>query len=423
MQPISLDIDTSEISGQDPSKIKIVIGVTGKIDSLVSAFLLQKQGFQCIAVGILNWHDSKYNFNLDKTCSVNNLEQVKAMCDKINIPFYAVDAQKEFRELVVNEMVTDRLVGNAHWPCLQCHKLKMTLLHEKMKKLGAHFIATGHYSKCYKNHANQTYSIHSATDRLYDQSTLLGGIPQEILRKLILPLAELSKTEVMKLAKKFHFGTDIPETVEQQNLSDRMECFGTPNEFNDFVVNNVPNDFREHGSVLDAYARVPLAEHQGLYRHKIGEKDPNAEKEEKVPVEINSLENTIYKGFIKDFECDFFQLVEVDLPPDLDRSQPMTVYCKFGTSTELVSGEIKFKNNYSMVLQLPKKIPIMAEHEVVTLYNKEGAAAKLLGRGKILYRGSFVPVDRAMRVTEILHDEDGKPIVEELTLTRIGFKF
>jgi tRNA-specific 2-thiouridylase len=421
MQNITHDLDTSELSSYDPSKIKIIIGVTGKIDSIVSAFLLQKQGFQCVAVGILNWQDPKYNFSLDQTCSVNNLEEVKSMCEKINVPFYAVDAQKEFKEIVVNQMVADKLGGLAHWPCLECHKLKINILYEKMKKLGAHFIATGHYAKCYKNHSTQSFSIHSATDRNFDQSALLSGVNQDVLRKLILPLAELSRTEVIKLATKFNFNP--PKKKDSNEALPEPVCFGESKEFQEYITSHVPQDLRPVGPVMDYYTKVPLAEHQGLYHFKIAEINPKAEKEEKVVVSINSTENTVYKGYLKDFDCDYFQLVNVELPKDTDLSKPMSVYCKFGSSSELTSGEIKFKNNHSMVLQLSKKIHVIPQHEVVTLYNKEGSAAKVIGSGKILFMGEFQPIDRTLKVHEVARDEYGKPIKEELTPLRIGFKF
>lgn len=413
----NLNIDTTELSNFDPSEIKIVIGVTGKVDSLVSAFLLQKQGFQCIAVAIMNWNDSKHGFNLDKTCSVNQLEKVKALCDKINIPFYAVDAQKEFKELVINQMVADRVAGLAHFPCIECHRTKMNILYEKMKKLGAHFLATGHYAKCYKNHSNQTFSIHSATDRASDQSVLLGHLPQELLRKLILPFAELQKPEVAKLAKKFHFN----EGVEENSL----ECFGNRDEFADYVVQNVPVDFCGPGQILDYYTRVPLQEHQGIFRYKIGDgpAEQRSDKEEKVVVEMNHEENLILKGFIKDFHYDFFQLTEVHLTKDVDQGQAQVVFCRFGNSIERYQGEIQFKNNQSVVLQLSTKIPVKAAKEVVFLYNKEGSAAKLLGQGKILYCGKFVPVNRSLINAEVLRDENGVIIEQELSLSQIGFRF
>lgn len=411
------DLDSSQVNSLDPSKIKIVIGMTGKMDSTITAFLLQKQGYQCIGVGIMSWNQSKYKFNLDNTCSVNNLDAVKEICEKLNMPFYAVDAQKEYAEKVVDQFMVKRIVGESTFPCHNCHQMKLAILYNKMKLLGADLIATGHFAKCYKNHANNTFTVHSSVDKAFDQSYLIGSADQEILRKLVLPMAELHREEVMKLSKKFHLGKESPPENDF--------CYNNKAEIFNFIQENIPEDFRSKGAVMDVYTSMATAEHQGVYNFELGQKaneenhTSSKETEASVVVEIDYSVNTVYVGLASDHKHDYLQLSRVEFNRDIDQSRPMSVMVKFSSKLEYYHAEIRFKNNCTVTMALSEKLPLIAKGDMVFFYNKDSSGAKLLGKGVISHIGNFELVNRGIfdqaaqeKIKKKL-DENGKPIMAE----------
>lgn len=410
------DLDSSQIGTLEPNKIKIVIGMTGKIDATITAFLLQKQGYQCIGVGIMAWNQPKYKFNLDRTCSVNNLEVVKEICEKLNMPFYAVDAQKEYAEKVIDQFMVKRLTGEATFPCHNCHQMKLAILYDKMKLLGADLIATGHFAKCYKNHANNTFTVHSSVDKAHDQSYLIASANQEILRKLVLPLAELHREEVVKLAKKFHFEREIPGTSDI--------CYNDKSEILNYIQENIPEDFRNKGGVIDVYTSMATAEHQGVYNYELGQKaveennSSRKEEEQKVVVEIDYPNNAVLVGLASDYQFDYFHLSRVEMNKDIDQSRPLSVMAKFATSKEFHHADLRFKSISSLTMALTDKVACLPLGEMVFFYSKETAGAKLLGKGIITYIGEFNIInrgifDQAAQDKRKKLDENGKPIAVE----------
>lgn len=409
------NLDSTQVGNLDPSKIKIVIGMTGKIDSTITAFLLQKQGYQCIGVGIMSWNQQKYKFNLDKTCSVNNLDEVKAICEKLNMPFYAVDAQKEYAEKVMDQFMVKRVQGESTYPCHNCHQMKLSILYEKMKLLGADLIATGHFAKCYKNHANNTFTVHSSVDKTYDQSHLIASADQDILRKLVLPLAELHREEVVKLSKKFHLGKEAAEGSDV--------CYNDKPEIFNFIQENIPEDFRNKGGVIDVYTSMAIQEHQGVYNYQIGQKaneeaQSSKEAEPKVVVDIDYPVNSVFVGLASDYQNDFYHLARTEFNHDIDQSRPMTVMAKFISRPEFFAADIRFKNNYTVTMALHEKLAGIAKGELVFFYNKDTSGAKLLGKGVIAYMGEFDIVnrgifDQTLQENKKKLDENGNPIVKE----------
>lgn len=409
----NLTVDTGSIKDEDISKYKVVVGMTGKVDSLIAAFLLQKQGYQCIGVGIMTWNIAKYNFSLDGACSVNDLETVKKFCDRLNIPFYAVDAQKEFQEKIINQNVANRLCGNSSFMCHDCHQIKMQILYDKMKLLGANFIATGHFAKCYKNHSTNFFSVHSSMDKEFDQSHLLAGTSQEILRKLLLPLAELHKPEIIKLANKFNL-LGLSKVSEGEKLA-ITECMTDQAEFSAYILENVVEDFRPKGQVLEFITEVPLKEHQGIFNYKIGDQESDikqgSSKDDAVlraVVKIDSAINAVYMGNIKNVNYDFIQVVNIKMIPEVDRSKVVQVIVKFSEDHVSHHGELRFKNNATAVLTLKEKIRVRPIKELVIFYNKEGTGAKVLGHGDIDFIGDFELIYRGMQSTKRDKDEENE---------------
>ena len=181
----------------------VVIGLSGGVDSSVSAFLLKKKGYKVIGAFMKNFSDAKNPY----TGECSYLED-KRMAQKIaillNIPFVVFDFEKEYKKYVINAMYRDYKSGLTPNPDISCNAIiKFPLFWKKAKELGADFIAMGHYARIKKT--SQGYHLLSGIDKKKDQSYFLADLSQSDLSHTIFPLGNATKSYVRKLAKKHNF--------------------------------------------------------------------------------------------------------------------------------------------------------------------------------------------------------------------------
>ncbi|MBI5346392.1 MAG: tRNA 2-thiouridine(34) synthase MnmA [Chlamydiae bacterium] len=173
-------------------KKTIAVGMSGGVDSSVSALLLKQQGYNVIGLFMKNWEDS------NGQCSAKqDFEDVLRVCEKINIPYYTLNFSKEYKEEVFASFLKDCQKGLTPNPDILCNKeIKFKLLLEKALDLGADFLATGHYAK-----TNEDHLLLKAKDLSKDQTYFLYTLNQDILKKVLFPIGNLLKTEVRKIAE------------------------------------------------------------------------------------------------------------------------------------------------------------------------------------------------------------------------------
>ncbi|MBI2522281.1 MAG: hypothetical protein HYV97_17815 [Bdellovibrio sp.] len=198
----------------------VVVGMSGKMDSFVAAYLLKKQGLHVIGVCIqmVDVHDTLYSRRRAMTiqestsiseegqiddlsyipafftdCHVVNLEKARAQAEHLEIPFYAVNALSEFKSLVLDRVISAGISGEKIYPCMYCHQLLIDLLEQKANKLKAQMVATGHYARVQLIKNNKVYSIGASHDPTIDQSLKLAQLNQNQLSRLLLPLAEMRR--------------------------------------------------------------------------------------------------------------------------------------------------------------------------------------------------------------------------------------
>ncbi|MFL5784851.1 MAG: hypothetical protein ACJ76H_09595 [Bacteriovoracaceae bacterium] len=246
-------------------KERVVVGLSGGIDSLVTAYLLKIQRYELIAVTIApSWEELGKNTSSLISCGLSEkrIEELQAFCHQLGIPHYVVKIPQEFRETVVENWISAKASGEFPSQCWSCHDLRMKFLHEKMKELNAATLATGHFAKIFKNEADGNVYVQSSNDELYDQSAFLARLPQEILKNLMLPLSDLQKKEVLKLAE--NFGVDHSAKTLQV-----FQCFPDTEETKNFLLSRLPARFRKEGQVADEDDNG-LLEHQGVYQFNKG---------------------------------------------------------------------------------------------------------------------------------------------------------
>jgi tRNA-specific 2-thiouridylase len=232
--------------------MRVIVGMSGGIDSSVSAALLKygrflPDGRQVDVVGVM----AKFG-NSGENDSEKN---ARLVAKQIDIPFYIVNLEKEFKKKVIDYFLKEYKAGNTPNPCVVCNKeIKFGLLMEKALKMGGDFIATGHYARI------DNGKLLKGKNRGKDQSYFLCQLSQKQLNKILFPVGGYTKSEVRKLAKKF----DLPfaEISESQEV-----CFvqNTTNEFLKKYLKTKP------GEIVDKNGRV-LGEHNGLWFYTIGQR-------------------------------------------------------------------------------------------------------------------------------------------------------
>lgn len=227
----------------------IAIGMSGGVDSSVAACLLKDKGYNVIGVTLEL---------LDNKETKKSIEDAKTICEKIDIKHYICDLKKEFREEIVQNFITAYQQGKTPNPCVLCNRLfKFGLFYEKALKLGADYIATGHYARVENNRL-----IMSLADGK-DQSYFLCQIKKEILPKVLFPLNEFqSKDEIRALARKYQL--PVSEKKDSQEV-----CFIPNDDYKTFLKQN--GEKEKQGKIILTDGTV-LGNHQGLFRYTIGQR-------------------------------------------------------------------------------------------------------------------------------------------------------
>jgi tRNA-specific 2-thiouridylase len=256
-------------------KKRVVVAMSGGVDSSVTAALLKKKGYECIGVYMNFWSDPAYvkekkgkSLPTNKCCSVESLVAARSVAHKLDMPFYTLNVRKFFKENIVQYFLDTYKKGKTPNPCVECNrKVKFGYLIDQMKKLKCDYIATGHYARIRKKQikGKTVYELLQGIDENKDQSYFLYTLTQEKLKHVLFPVGHLEKPEVKKLAKKYGFTDFIPKS-ESQGV-----CFFPDRKYHDFLKRNLPKNSIRKGPIINVKGKE-LGEHNGLQYYTIGQR-------------------------------------------------------------------------------------------------------------------------------------------------------
>jgi tRNA-specific 2-thiouridylase len=235
---------------------KVVVAMSGGVDSAVAAALLKKEGFDLVGVFIKFWAEKdKSGCVKNRCCTPESERRARLIAEKLKIPFYVLSFEKEFKKKVVDYFLKNSKIGLTPNPCVICNKeIKFGLLFKKAMSLDADYIATGHYARLKKG------KLLKAKDKNKDQSYFLWKLDQKVLKKTLFPVGDYLKPEIRELAKKFKLlVSDIPESQEI--------CF-IQTSISNFLLKYLK---LKPGQIVDSKAKV-LGRHQGLALYTIGQR-------------------------------------------------------------------------------------------------------------------------------------------------------
>ncbi|MBI1974937.1 MAG: tRNA 2-thiouridine(34) synthase MnmA [Parcubacteria group bacterium] len=252
----------------DKKKETVFCAMSGGVDSSVAAALLQEAGFDVVGVFMYNWHQAEMltcrNIEMSRCPWEEDQESARQAAAKIGIPFYTWDFSEEYKNRVVNYMVSGYAAGETPNPDVMCNKeIKFGLFLEKAKRMGADYIATGHYVR--KKIEHRKWRMDAAVDGNKDQSYFLWTLTQAQLRYCLFPIGEYTKPEVRKMAREL--GLPNAERKDSQGL-----CFVGRIRLGDFLGNYIQPKVGPIKLAVSSGEYKKIGEHPGVQFYTIGQR-------------------------------------------------------------------------------------------------------------------------------------------------------
>ena len=244
---------------------KVVVGMSGGVDSSVAAYLLKQQGYDVVGVTMQIWQDESHEEieNKGGCCGLSAVDDARRVAAMLDIPYYVMNFKSEFKRDVIDYFVREYLAGRTPNPCIACNRyVKWESLLTRSIQIGADYIATGHYARICEL-PNGRYAIRNSVTAKKDQTYALYNLTQEQLKRTLMPIGDYTKEQVRKIAE------DIGLMVAGK--PDSMEiCFVPDNDYASFIeketgVTSVPGDF------VDVDGNV-IGKHKGVIHYTVGQR-------------------------------------------------------------------------------------------------------------------------------------------------------
>ena len=344
---------------------KVVVGISGGVDSAVAAYLLKKEGYDVIGLFMRNWDQEANNDKLGNPNIENNVcpqeedyKDAVLVCEKLNIPLYRVDFVKEYWDYVFTYFLNELKKGRTPNPDMLCNKyIKFDKFIEEAKKYGAKYIATGHYANTKDNR------LYRAKDLNKDQSYFLADITSEQLTNVIFPLGNITKPEVRKIAEEQ--GLVVANKKDSTGI-----CFIGERNYQKFVSNYLR---KNPGDIIDVETGNKVGEHTGLMNYTIGQRRNvglSGDNEKHYVCGKNVEKNILYVAYGDDSKYLYSDQCLIENINLISNKRPDKCTAKFRYRGEDYPVELEYLDNNKIMV-----------------YYKEGVKSVTPGQACVLYDG------------------------------------
>jgi tRNA-uridine 2-sulfurtransferase len=285
----------------NPNKKRVLLGMSGGVDSSVAGYLLREQGYDVIGVTMKVWPQDCISRTEDKCCGPQAVADARAVAYSLGIPHYVVDEGDQFERTVIDYFTSEYQSGRTPNPCVMCNeKLKFGNLWGKAEALGCDYMATGHYAII--EHQEDRAVLRKGADPRKDQSYFLFSLRQPQLRRALTPLGAMRKPEIRKIAHSL--GLKVADKIDSQEI-----CFVPGNDYKAFLRSHLGENEFHRGEIYDADGNF-VGEHDGIELFTIGQRKglPGGSARPRYVVDLDAETNRVIVGDAGDLVCDEFEI-------------------------------------------------------------------------------------------------------------------
>ena len=325
VSPERFGIRRNALQRMNKTKQRVLLGMSGGVDSSVAGYLLREQGYEVIGVTMKVWPQDCISRAEDKCCGPQAVADARNVAHALGIPHYVVDEADQFERVVIDYFASEYQAGRTPNPCVMCNeKLKFGNLWSKARALGCDYIATGHYAiiehvdatppsreegKCGEGAASTYAVLRKGVDPRKDQSYFLFSLRQPQLRRALTPLGTMTKQRIREIAHSL--GLKVADKVDSQEI-----CFVPGNDYKAFLRSHLGEDEFHRGEIYDVDGNF-VGEHDGIELFTIGQRKglPGGSPRPRYVVDLDPETNRVIVGDADDLVCEEFEIDRVNWHP------------------------------------------------------------------------------------------------------------
>ena len=347
--------------------MRILVAMSGGVDSSVVAALLKEQGHEVIGVTMKLWEGPEGEMPETGCCTASDSEDARKVASKLDIPYYVLDYTESFSKNVVDNFIDMYAQGLTPNPCVECNRsVKFDHFLNQAKKLNCEKVATGHYAKIIKN--ENFYELHKADYLDKDQSYVLHMLKSKDLENILFPLGEITKPEVRQIAARLGLKTAFKK--DSQDI-----CFVGKKDYRSFVEKRI--DLTSAGEIFDVNGNK-VGNHNGIHQFTVGQRKglPGGQATPRYVTKINVQNKNVIIGEQKDLLVESFIIEDVSIVKDIEYDN-LSVQTRY--NSEDLNCKINKISDNELLVELLEPASSIAPGQFGVLFS----GTKVIGGGRI----------------------------------------